>query len=395
MNEYLNKGKEIIRKLNSNGFEAYFVGGYVRDKVIGIKSDDIDITTSATPEEVSNLFDRVKNTGDKFGGVTILIEDFKYEVTTFRLEGQYLNHRSPSSVQFSTKLEDDLQRRDFTINALVMSEDEIVTDYFDGLKDIDYKMIKTIGNPIERFNEDALRILRAFRFCSKLGFDIDKNTLEAINSTKHLIKTISIERIMVELNKIMLGDYQKKAIKYMISTGVTEELFGLDKGLRYISTIDDFVYPLEMFIISFILEDDINDVWRFSNDNFRLIYKVINLYTVTKEDEYNKFILFSNKLDPCLLANHISVLLGYKDQKQQIIEMYNDMPVMDVCDLKFKGQDILGLTTLKNRRVIALVIDDLLFNVIMGIMPNEYEVLKEFSLKRVAELQKEMGDSNE
>ncbi len=394
MNEYLNIGKEIIRKLKNSGYESYFVGGFVRDKILGIKSNDIDITTSATPSEVETLFDNVKNTGKKFGGVTVIIDEFKYEVTTFRLEGTYHLHRYPNEVVYSKNIVEDLKRRDFTINALIMDENEKIYDYFNGLEDIDKKVIRTINDPLERFNEDALRILRAFKFASKLGFKIDKNTLEAIKSLKKLVKTVSIERVMIELDKIMQGDNQKLALKYIIESGVSKELYGIHKGLKYVSEIKDFVYPLEMFIIAFILED-ISDKWRFSNNNMRLIMQVINLHEVTKEDEFNKFIIFSYKLDACLLTNRINVLMGYKDQKDDIMKMYDEMPVMDVCDLKFKGQNILALTTLTNRRAIGLVLDDLLYNVIMGIMPNEYNVLKEFSLKRIAELQKEMGDTDE
>jgi tRNA nucleotidyltransferase (CCA-adding enzyme) len=180
----------------------------------------------------------------------------------------------------------------------------------------------------------------------------------------------------------------------MVDTGVSKELYGIHKGLEYISKQNEYVAPLEVFIISFIL-GEFNDVWRFSNNQYRLIHQIINLHTVTKDNEFNKYIIFSYKLDPCLLGNRINVLLGFKDQQEFIMELYNDMTVHDVCDLAFKGQDILQLTTLKKRSVISLVIDDLLFNVIMGIMPNEYNVLKEFALKRVEELQKEMGETNE
>jgi len=394
MNEYLNNGKEIIRKLKSEGYEAYFVGGFVRDKLLGEKSDDIDITTNALPEQLTGLFKRVKDTGRNFGGVTVLIDDYKYEVTTFRLEGAYKNHRFPEEVSFSKNVNDDLQRRDFTMNSLIMNEHEEIFDYYNGLYDIENKLIRTINNPYERFNEDSLRILRAFRFVSKLGFDIEEETLEAIKHSKDLLGSLAIERVMVELDRIFKGDYQKKAIKYMVATGVSKVLYGIDEGLKFISEIDEHIYPIEMFIISFILGEQ-SDKWRFSNNNLRLIEQVKNLHEVTRDDEFNKFIIFSNKLDACLLTNRISVILGYKDQKDEIMRMYKEMPIMDVCDLKFKGQDILQLTTLHNRRLIALIIDDLLFNVIMGIMPNEYGILKEFSLKRVDELQKEMGDTNE
>lgn len=390
MNEYLETGKEIIRTLKENNFDAYFVGGYVRDFKLGIKSDDIDITTSATPEDTEKLFDKVVHTGKNFGGVTVIINDFKYEVTTFRLEGKYKLHRFPLDVKFSTNIEDDLKRRDFTINQLTMDENEVVYDHFDGLKDLDKKIIRTIGDPLVRFDEDALRILRAFRFVSKLGFDIEENTLKAISDVKELVKTIKIERVLNELNKILLGDYQKKALHYMNITGISDQLYGIGNGLKYIETVKDFVYPIEAFIISFVLGEK-DDIWRFSNRQKDVIEQTMFLHEITKEDQFNKFILFSNKLDSCLLVNRINVLMGYKDQEKDLMEMYNDMTVMDVCDLAFKGQDILSLTTLKSKRIIARVIDDLLFNVIMGIMPNDYHILKEFALKRIDEIQKELG----
>ncbi len=394
MNEYLQNAKEVIIKLKEAGYDAYMVGGFVRDHLLGIKSDDIDITTSATPLQVESLFEKVKQTGKKFGGVTVIIDSHKYEVTTFRLEGSYMNHRYPSEVSFSMKVEDDIKRRDFTINAFLMDEYEKVYDYHNGQDDLDKKIIRTINNPKERFTEDALRILRAFRFVSKLGFDIESSTLQAITDLKHLVKTITIERVMIEMDKIISGDFQKKALQYMLKTGVSKELFGLHNGIEIVADTKDFVYPLELFTIANVV-GELDSNWRFSNNQQRVIERVSNLHEVTRDDEFNKFIIFSNKLDICLMTNKINVILGYKDQADFIVKMWNDMPVKDVCDLAFKGQDILQLTTLHNRRLIALVIDDLLFNVIMGIMPNEYEVLKDFSLQKIKELQKEMGETNE
>ena len=387
--KYMNIGKDILKRLKSHGHEAYFVGGFVRDKMLDIISNDIDITTSATPEEVTDLFDFVKNTGAKFGTVTIIIDSFRFEVTTFRSEGRYINNRKPSEVTFSTDVKDDLKRRDFTMNAIIMDEDENYSDYFNGIEDINNRIIKTINDPSERFLEDALRMLRAFRFSSKLGFDIEANTLNALKENKTLIKNISIERIMVELEKIFKGAFKNKALKYMVETDFHKELFGLDKGIEYLSEFIGEVTPIEAFIVSFVL-NDFEDVWRFSNKNMRLIHAVLNLHEVTKDLEFNKYIMFSNGLDSCLLSNRISVILGYKDQEEDIRRINDSLIVKDVCDLKFKGQDILALTTLKKRSIIALVIDDLLYNVIMEILPNEYGVLKEFALKRVEELQKDL-----
>ncbi len=394
MDKYFENGINILKKLHDSGYEAFFVGGYVRDMLLSIKSTDIDITTSALPEEVISLFKNVKETGKKYGSVTILKEEFKYEVTTFRSDGEYYDNRHPENVEYTTNLKSDLERRDFTINALVMDSDEVIHDFYNSKEDINNKIIKTINDPFKRFEEDSLRILRAFRFVSKLGFNIDLKTLDAIKELGYLIKNISIERVMVELNKIFRGKYRNKALKYMIETGIDKELYGISEGLSFISNLDIELEPLEAFIICFIF-NDIEDEWRFSNKHYRLIDQILLLQEVTKDDVFNKFIVYVNGLDACLLSNKLSVILGYKDQEEFIRKLERELPIKDVCDLEFKGQDILWLTTLKKKSVIGKVVDDLKFNVIMGYMPNEYDVLKEYALKKVEELQKEMGDKHE
>ena len=394
MNKHFEKAKEVILKLQVAGHAAYFVGGYVRDKLLGIESGDIDITTSATPKEVIELFNNVKETGKKYGSVTVLKDEFKYEVTTFRSDGEYLDNRHPENVVYSKNILDDLSRRDFTINAIIMDEEEKISDYYNSIDDLNNKLIRTINNPLKRFEEDSLRMLRAFRFVSKLGFDIEEKTLEAIKELKFLIKNISIERVMVELDKIFRGEYRSKALKYMIDTSVDKELFGLSKGLGVVSKTAQQLYPIEVFIICYIM-DDIEDVWRFSNKNKRLIDQVVDLHEVTKNDSFNRFIVYVNGLDICLMTNKINITLGFNDQEKLIKELYKALPIKDVCDLTFKGQDILWLTPLRKKSWIGIIVDDLKYNVIMGNLPNEYEALKEYALKKVEELRLEMGDTDE
>jgi len=394
MKEYLEKGKLIISKLKSAGYEAFFVGGFVRDRLLKIVSTDIDITTSATPSQVINLFGNVKETGKKYGSVTVLIDKYKFEVTTFRSDGVYLDNRHPEEVTFSKDIFDDLSRRDFTINAITMDENEKIYDYFNSKQDLENKTIRTINEPKERFREDSLRILRAFRFVSKLGFKIEENTLMAINELNYLIRNVSIERVMVELEKIFIGKYRNDALKYLISTETSKHLYGLEEGLEYIGGINTKLSPLETFIICFIF-DDINDVWRFSNKNARLIKQIIDLHEVTKNDIFNKFIVYVNKLDACLLTNKINVVLGYNDQEALIRKLESELPIKDVCDLNFKGQDILWLTPLRKKSWIGRIVDDLKYNVIMGNLPNDYDILKEYALEKVEELREEMGDKDE
>ncbi len=387
MNEYINRGKEILRELKANGYEAYFVGGAVRDYLLNLDFKDVDITTNALPEEVMNVFDTVKETGKKYGSVTVILDQFRYEVTTYRFDGEYKDNRRPEEVMYSKKVLDDLSRRDFTMNAIIMDEDEIIYDHFNAKQDLNDRVIRTINDSTKRFSEDALRMLRAFRFVSKLGFDLDDNTLKGIKNCKHLVQNISIERVMIELEKTLVGPYRNKALKYMEDTLFDEELYGIKDGLRYLSTLKQVLSPVESFIICFI-KGSWDSSWRFSNKQGRLIKQVMNLHEVTREDSFNEFILFVNTKEVCLLVNKINVLLGYKDQEERVTEIGDNLIVKAVCDLTFKGQDILQLTTLKKRSVIALVIDDLLYNVIMGILPNDYDILKEFALKRVDELQR-------
>ncbi|MBN2604373.1 MAG: CCA tRNA nucleotidyltransferase [Bacilli bacterium] len=394
MNDYIEKGISVLKTLEENGYQAYFVGGFVRDYLLGIDSGDIDITTDATPDAVSNIFARVKETGKKYGTVTVLLDDFSYEVTTFRTDGVYLDSRHPQDIEYANTLLEDLKRRDFTINAIVMDKNQVIHDYFDCGADLKRKLIRTIGNPVERFNEDSLRILRAFRFMSKLGFALDLETKAAIEKERGKIATISIERVMVELDKIFRGDYWNMAVKSMIETGVAQQLYGLEKGLVYLQDKQIKLMPLEVFMICFIL-DDIHDIWRFSNKHKNLIIQVIELHEVTKEDIFNQFIVFVNGLEVCLMTNKINVILGYPDQEKHIRELDANLPIKDVCDLVFKGQDILWLTPLKKKSVIGVIIDDIKYNVIMGTLPNEYEALKEFAFQRIKELNIEMGEQNE
>lgn len=394
MNKHFEKAKEVVKKLESSGYAAYFVGGYVRDKLLGIESSDIDITTNATPDEVIALFDNVKETGKKYGSVTVIVDEFKYEVTTFRSDGEYIDNRHPEKVMFSKDIMDDLSRRDFTINAIIMDSNELISDHFNSIEDLNNKIIKTINEPLKRFEEDSLRMLRAFRFVSKLGFDIEEKTLEAIVTSKFLIKNISIERVMVELDKTFRGKYRNKALKYMIETSISKELYGLEAGLKYISTIEDELTPIEAFIICFIM-NDIDDVWRFSNKHYRLIKLILDLHEVTKEDIFNKVIVYVNGLEACLLANKINTVMGFKDQETLIRELDIALPIHDVCDLTFKGQDIMWLTPLRKKSWIGIIVDDLKYNVIMGNLPNDYEILKEYALKKVEDLILEMGDTDE
>lgn len=215
----------IMEKLNRNGFESYVVGGAVRDMVMGLSPNDIDITTSATPEEVIRLFPKTFPSGIAFGTVTVVIENEEFEVTTFRTDGEYLDGRRPETVTFGKTIDEDLSRRDFTINAMAMDIDGNITDPFGGLHDIEKEVVRCVGNPEKRFSEDALRMMRAIRFASRYEFAIEGVLFNSIKKFAPTIKKVSLERINQEFTKILISKNPELGIKLLYKTGLFDFIF--------------------------------------------------------------------------------------------------------------------------------------------------------------------------
>ena len=212
--------EEIIKKLNDNGYEAYVVGGCVRDVLLGREPEDWDITTSALPEQVKQVFGRTVDTGIQHGTVTVMVGKEGYEVTTYRIDGEYSDGRHPNSVEFTPDLTEDLKRRDFTINAMAYDGRAGFVDEFGGAEDLKKGIIRCVGEPMDRFTEDALRILRAIRFSAQLGFAIEERTFEAIKVIAPNMVHVSKERIQVELTKLLLSAHpEHMALVY--ETGIS------------------------------------------------------------------------------------------------------------------------------------------------------------------------------
>ena len=212
----------IIDTFYKSNYEAFMVGGCVRDCLLSLVPKDYDITTSALPNITETLFEKTIPTGIKHGTITVVLDNENLEVTTYRTEGNYLDNRHPESVEFVSNIRDDLSRRDFTVNALAYNNKEGLIDYFNGVDDIKNKVIKAVGDPNKRFQEDALRMLRAIRFSCQLGFEIDDSTYIAIKSNHKLIKNISIERIRDELCKILISNNPCDGLSLLKNTGILE-----------------------------------------------------------------------------------------------------------------------------------------------------------------------------
>lgn len=231
---------EIFKKY---GYEAYAVGGCVRDSIMGKSPADWDITTSASPENILKIFERegirTLPTGLKHGTVSVLLDGEVFECTTFRIDGDYKDSRHPESVIFTDKLELDLSRRDFTVNAMAASVERGVRDFFGGKDDIKNKIIRCVGNPHLRFSEDALRIIRGVRFATVLNFEIEAETLYAIKGLSHTLSKISAERKTVEFSKILCSEHADRGLKLLFETGVINQLLPDAKAAPYNMTVLD------------------------------------------------------------------------------------------------------------------------------------------------------------
>ena len=374
-------GKKILKKLIESGYEAYFVGGFVRDMLLNRDSSDIDITTNALPEEVEKLFDKTIPTGKKYGTITVIIEDLSFEVTTYRIDQEYVNYRKPKNVIYSNNLKEDLKRRDFTINALAMDISDQVIDLFSGKEDLKNKIIRAIGDPDERFNEDALRIIRALRFVSKFDFSIENNTLTSMKNNIMKIEHLPNERVIQELNELFLNQYQKSATMYMETIGFSSVFSEFDKSLKTYNKSEIILDFLEFMALSIYLDSsDIPEYWRFSNKEKLYIYKLSHLLKATTNSHFNASLLYKLGLDISLSANRIKQVINKDDNQEELIKsIYKSLPITRREQLQVNGNDILNVKKINNEEIIGEIIEELEFQVINKLIDNEKETLLQYA----------------
>ena len=363
------KIKFVLSTLTQNGYEAYIVGGCVRDSLLGIIPSDYDVTTSAKPEEILGLFDKTVPTGLKHGTVTVIIEKEPIEVTTFRTDGEYKDSRHPQNVEFVTDLREDLSRRDFTVNAVAYNETVGLVDLFGGLSDLENKILRAVGDGDKRFSEDALRILRLFRFASQLEFTPEEKTLNSALKLQKGLKNISKERIFSEIVKTVKGK-NPKAILPLINSGGLEFL-GIGKTPEF-TTLDDpdlrlFVFlntssenPIEVLKtlkapnrqIDFankllkLQAIKINTKEDIKNALFLTDYNAVNLFLQLQEDEDKLKLLaeiIKNK-EPYLIS-HLAIdgeiLKNLGFEGKEIGEILERLRQTVVCDPQKNREEIL------------------------------------------------------
>lgn len=419
--------KETIKKLAEAGAQVYVVGGSIRDLLLRKTVNDFDLAVDLPPEKVLEVFPRAVPTGIKFGTVTVLGAKGKYEITTFRKDGRYVDSRHPEEVKFARKLEDDLARRDFTVNALAYDIERLeLTDLFAGLEDLKGKKIRAVGEPKERFAEDALRTLRAVRFACQLGFEIEPGTLSAIKETAALVKNISVERIRDELDKILASPQPEYGLELLRQAGLLEILLpefleGLGVEQNKFHTKDVYFHGLSVLkaapehlrwaallhdigkpkcktadgkfynhqIVGRQMAEVIMRRLKFSNKdlerNGRLIEQHMFYYTPDWSDAaVRRFVkrvgvdllddLFALRQADCQDAADKKDDGGVEPLKKRIARIKADSAVLEVTDLAVNGHDIIGLGVPEGAQV-GQILQKLLQSVIKDPRRNQKEIL--------------------
>ncbi|MEY8370709.1 CCA tRNA nucleotidyltransferase [Aerococcaceae bacterium 50-4] len=382
------KAAPIIHTLNEAGYEAYFVGGAVRDLLLDLPIHDVDIATSAYPAEVQGLFPRHFDVGLDHGTIMVWFEGETYEITTFRTESTYQDYRRPDKVTFVQNLEEDLLRRDFTINALAMNTNHEIIDYFDGQKDLANQVIRAVGNAQDRFNEDGLRMMRGVRFASQLDFKIAEDTQEAIADNASILVHIAVERIAVEMNKLWIGVNWHKGLNAFLDTNLIDyvpvltEYKSVFKDLLD-QTSDQVQLPNEnlawalLFWRAYDLADqkDLAKIeqavrqfvkaWKMSNQAQKdiLAYLDILVYRANHQ-EWTLIDLYGRDQDQVLLvegfirAQQLAGQAFYQETFKTtnisgIHQLFDQLPIRSLRDLAINGQDIMTEINPENKRTIG------------------------------------------
>lgn len=393
MIEAFKKAAPLLKKIEDAGFEAYFVGGSVRDYLLNKEIDDVDIATSATPEEVKNIFPKTIDVGIQHGTVIVIFNSVPYEITTFRAESDYEDFRRPKKVSFIRSLEEDLKRRDFTMNAIAMNRFGKIIDPFNGRKDLESHVIQTVGEPKDRFSEDALRMMRAVRFVSQLSFSIEENTLKALEEYGHLLKNISVERIAAEFDKILLGKNRKKAFSLLVESGLYKympKLEGKKEELLKFSKLPE-IYSLTVeeywTLILYVFNVNENEIfpfmrqWKQSTSRMKRVKSGMKWLNYRIENDWSEESLYEANEELAVSTEKLyQTIHGYKDESSihNLKEKINQFPIHSRKDLKVSGKDLMDWFDKRGGPWVEQLFQKIEMGVLTGQVKNDEQSIREW-----------------
>lgn len=358
----LDKALKFIKKIEDNGFEAYIVGGFVRDYLLGIESNDVDICTNAKPSDIRKIFKDHCLPNEDYGSV-VVNKNIRCEVTTFRKEISYIDNRKPVEYVYIDSLLEDLNRRDFTINTICMNKNKEIIDLLDGRSDLAKREINTVGKAIDKFSEDSLRILRAVRFATILDFKLSDEVKDAIIKTRHLLKNLSYQRKKEELDKIFGSIHVKYGVKLLIELGLDKELELAN--LRNIKSFDNLIGIWSLL--------DVKDIYPFTKNEKELID---NINQALLLDNLDSLVLYKYGLYVNSVAGDIKGL-----DKKTMTYKYEKLPIKDRNEIAISGNDIMKILDMEPGSYIKDIINDIEENVVLGKLNNNKEELEEYIIK--------------
>ena len=354
------KIKYVLNKLEENSFEAYIIGGYVREKLLGNDDTlDVDITTSARPVDIANIFNEFDVKSYDYGNVSFDYGEYKFDITTFRKDTKYVNSRKPERIIYVDSLEEDLKRRDFTINTICIDKENNVIDYYDGKKDLKRKVIRSVGDPNEKICEDALRILRAVRFATIHKFRLDNNLKQAIIKNCELVKELSYERRREELNKIFCSKHKKYGIKLLKQLGLV--------GPLELKNIDNVLLNNELIgIWATITSVD----YAFTKREKDLINRINALL---EEDINDPMIQYKYGLYPLNIVSNLKKL-----NTKKIVSNYEKLPIKDRNEIKITAEEICEVLNVSPGNFIKEVFESLEREILANRLENDSDKIKEY-----------------
>ena len=350
---------KILSLIEDNGFEAYVVGGYVRDFLLSKDTKDIDICTNARVKDLMNILKEYNPVSNNYGAVKITYNDFKFDITTYREDIEYNGDRRNLKIKYVDNLVEDIKRRDFTCNTLCMNKEGNIIDILNGKEDIDNKIIRCVGDVDKKLTEDPLRILRAIRFATVLDFKIDKGLYDSIVLKKDLVNNLSTQRMKEELTKILVSKKVLKGLDYLKRLKLTTNM-GIDYDkVKRVSDICGMYSQIE-----FTRE------YPFTSEEKDSIDKIKELVKKGKIDKYS---VFNYGLYICSVAGDI---IGYK--KKDIVKMEKELPIKSKKDIRITGEEICQMLGCEPSKEIGLVYNELLNQIVEGNLENDNSLIKEY-----------------